>query len=78
MDDLNHPHNIYDGHVTAEAREQIEDLTSTKPTIMVGDHGYRGTNMVTALAEDGTYVGQRGQASAGINRTKGADERAVR
>ena len=56
MDDLNHPHNIYDGHVTAEAREQIEDLTSTKPTIMVGDHGYRGTNMVTALAEDGTQV----------------------
>ena len=53
---LNHQQNVYDGHVTADAREQIEDLTGTKPTIMVGDHGYRGTDMVTALAEDGTQV----------------------
>ena len=56
VDDLNHPHNIYDGHVTAEARDQIKDLTGTKPPIMVGDHGYRGTDMVTALAEVGTQV----------------------
>lgn len=53
---LNHQQNIYDGHVTAEARDQIWDLTGTKPAIMIGDHGYRGAEVVAALAEDGTRV----------------------
>ena len=37
---LNHHHTVYDGHVPPEARDQIQDLTGTKPTVMVGDHGY--------------------------------------
>jgi len=53
---LNHQQNVYDGHITAEARDQIQDLTGTKPAIMIGDHGYRGAEEVAALAEDGTRV----------------------
>ena len=53
---LNHQHHVYDGHVTAEARDQIQDLTGTKPTVMVGDQGYRGAEVVAAMAEDGTQV----------------------
>ena len=42
--------------MTAEARDQIQDLTGTKPTVMVGDQGYRGAEVVAAMAEDGTQV----------------------
>ncbi len=35
MGALNHQHNVYDGHVTAEAREQIEDLTGTSAVALL-------------------------------------------
>ena len=53
---LNHQQNVYDGHVTPEASDQIQDLTGTKPTVMVGDHGYRGAELAAAMAEDGARV----------------------
>lgn len=53
---LNHQQNVYDGHVTPEARDQIQDLTGTKPTVMVGDQGYKGADLVAAMAEDGTRM----------------------
>jgi IS5 family transposase len=53
---MNHECNVYDGHVTAEVRDQITDLTGTTPHTIIGDHGYRGTDEIAALADDGTAV----------------------
>lgn len=53
---MNHERNVYDGHLTAEVRDQITDLTGTTPHTIIGDHGYRGTDTIAALADDGTAV----------------------
>src|SRR5271154_6980942 len=38
---MNHARNSHDSHVMSEVSGQIESLTGTKPTVMIGDHGYR-------------------------------------
>ncbi len=53
---MNHQQNVYDGHVTTQVRDQIADFTGMTPTVMIGDHGYRGTEEVAVLAEYGTEV----------------------
>jgi IS5 family transposase len=53
---MNHAQNIYDGHATAEITEQIEHLTGTKPTTVIGDQGYRDRFGNALLAADGITV----------------------
>ena len=54
---MNHARALYDGHATAEVSEQVERITGTKPTTMIGDQGYRnarGNDLL--LAVDGITV----------------------
>jgi IS5 family transposase len=53
---MNHAKNIYDGHATAEISEQIEAMTGTKPTTIIGDQGYRDTVGNAQLVQDGIEV----------------------
>ena len=52
----NHTKNIYDGHATAEVSQQIEELTGVRPSVMIGDHGYRDPIGNPRLAHDGIAV----------------------
>jgi IS5 family transposase len=53
---MNHAKNIYDAHATAEISEQIEHLTGTKPTTIIGDQGYRDTAGNAQLTTEGIEV----------------------
>ena len=53
---MNHHKNCYDGHTTAEVSEQIEALTGTKPSTIIGDQGYRNPAGNALLLQDGITV----------------------
>ena len=53
---MNHAMNRHDSHVMAESSEQVEDITGTKPTIMIGDLGYRDADEQAKLLADGIRV----------------------
>jgi IS5 family transposase len=53
---MNHTKNIYDGHATAEVSQQIEELTGVRPSVMIGDHGYRDPVGNPRLAREGIAV----------------------
>jgi len=53
---MNHARNSHDSHVMSEVSGQIESLTGTRPSIMIGDHGYRDADEQGTLMNDGIRV----------------------
>lgn len=53
---MNHAKNRHDSHVMSEVSGQIESLTGTKPSIMIGDQGYRDADEQATLMNDGIRV----------------------